>query len=428
MADTRSDIPKTPAPRPIRLATVFSGIGAIEQAFLKMGIVHKIVFACDNGERELLLLSHEELREYKSLKKDKKEDAAKAERFEELKSYSRLRADRRVARALAMSDKERRRRYVERLYERYAQGKPNLVYKTYTANYPIRPEDFHTDIRFMNGVDYAGQVDIMVGGSPCQSFSSNGKRAGIDDTRGTLFYEYARLIRDIGPKCFIFENVKGLLVHDSGRTWQIIREVFKGLDYDICLNRNSNGEESPTLNACDYGIPQTRERIYLVGIRRDISLTHPFEFPAKETLTRFVPDFLDKNVDAKYYLGEKGFEFVTTHPTRAQVGSRVMNCQKANQQFNWNGDFIFEPLSGKHTPEILSRAHIGVLNGQKGVIRKFTPRECLRLMGFPDTFRIEVEDTTMYRQTGNSIVVDVLERILSQLISTGIFEEGGSKR
>lgn len=423
MADNTSDILELHEPRPVRLATVFSGIGAIEQAFLKMGIAHEIVFACDNGERELLLLSPAELREYKSLKKDKEDDGDKAKRLKELESAMSRRLERRVARVLAMTDRERRRLYVERLYARYAQGKPNLVHETYTANYAIRPEDFHTDIRFMNGADYAGGVDIMVGGSPCQSFSSNGKRAGIDDTRGTLFYEYARLIRDIEPKCFIFENVKGLLVHDSGKTWRIIRDVFRELDYDIYLNRDADGEESPTLNACDYGIPQTRERIYLVGIRHGITLKHPFEFPAKETLTRFVPDFLDDNVDAKYYFGRKGFEFVTTHPTRAQVGSPVMNCQKANQQFNWNGDFIFEPISEKHTPEILARAYRSVWNGREGVIRKFTPRECLRLMGFPDTFRIVVNDTTMYRQTGNSIVVDVLQRILAQLTLAGVFED-----
>ena len=139
-------------------------------------------------------------------------------------------------------------------------------------------------------------------------------------------------------------------------------------------------------------------------------------------LTRTNKMFLDTTVDAKYYLGQKGFEFVTSHPTRAQVGRDIQKCQKANQQFNWNGDFIFEPLSNKHTEAILERAYVGEWNGKKGVIRMYTPRECLRLMGFPDSFKMLHSDNTMWRQSGNSIVVDVLEHIMIELIKTGVFE------
>ena len=148
-----------------------------------------------------------------------------------------------------------------------------------------------------------------------------------------------------------------------------------------------------------------------------------FSFPKPIPLETTVNDYLDDNVPAKYYLGEKGFKFVTTHPSRAQVGIPIMTCQKANQQFNWNGTFIFEPLNEqKHTQEILQRAHIGEWNGQNVVIRMFSPRECLRLMGFPDTFKIVVNDNMMWRQSGNSIVVNVLEKIIEEIIKTGIFE------
>jgi DNA (cytosine-5)-methyltransferase 1 len=147
-------------------------------------------------------------------------------------------------------------------------------------------------------------------------------------------------------------------------------------------------------------------------------------FPAPEKLTRTNRDFLDDAVPAKYYLGQKGFEFVTSSPTRAQVGRTIQKCQKANQQFNWNGDFIFEPFdSQKHTQEILNRAYVGIWNGQRGVIRQYTPRECLRLMGFPDTFVMPHTDTIMWRQSGNSIVVDVLMKIVQQLKKTGIFND-----
>ena len=262
----------------------------------------------------------------------------------------------------------------------------------------------------------------MVGGSPCQSFSTNGKRGGFADTRGTLFHEYARIIEEVQPKCFIFENVKGLILHDNGATWATIRNTFQELNYDIYLNKDAKGKEHPLLNAKDYGVPQNRERIYLVGIRNDIKLTKPFEFPAPVPLERTNADFLDKEVAAKYYLGQKGFEFVTTHPTRAQVGYTIQKCQKANQQFNWNGDFIFEPLDGHHSKEVLDRAYVGTWNGQQGVIRMYTPRECLRLMGFPDTFVMPHNDNIMWRQSGNSIVVDVLMAIVEKLKDTGIFD------
>ena len=101
-----------------------------------------------------------------------------------------------------------------------------------------------------------------------------------------------------------------------------------------------------------------------------------------------------------------------------------MMCQKANQQFNWNGDFIFEPLKKVQDNEkIMGKAYVSEFNGELGVIRKFTPRECLRLMGYPDDFKIVVDDTMMYRQSGNSIVVNVLEKIVEELIKTGVFND-----
>ncbi len=407
----------------IRLATLFSGIGAIEQAFIKMNLPHKIVFACDNGEIELIPLSANDQKDFLKLKKNEKNlQGEEKTRYENLKSLIEARNLEIRQAVLGLPNKEAKRRYIESIYGEYAKGKENFVKQTYFSNYAINSSDFHLDVRFMDGYDYANQVDIMVGGSPCQSFSSNGKRGGIDDTRGTLFYEYARIISEVKPKCFIFENVRGMLVHDRGRTWSIIKSVFEDLDYNIHLHKDEKGNESPLLNAEDYGIPQTRERIYLIGIRKDLSLKKPFTFPEPKKLDRFVDSFLDSEVDASYYLGQKGFEFVTTHPTRAQVGSPIMNCQKANQQFNWNGDFIFEPLSEKHTPEILEKAYVGSWKGVQGVCRKFTPRECLRLMGFPESFQIVVNDNTMYRQAGNSIVVNVLECIMSEIIKTGIFE------
>ena len=407
----------------IRLGTLFSGIGAIEQALLRLGEEHSIIFACDNGEIELKLLPSDEQLEYDKLKKISQKRISQDERnklvnFREKES---LLIDSLLQHIKKLNSIQEKNDFVRLLYKTNSKG-INYVEQTYKENYIINSQDFHLDVHFLDGSNYQGQVDLMVGGSPCQSFSTNGKRGGFSDTRGTLFHEYARIINEVQPKCFIFENVKGLLLHDNGNTWDTIKNTFQELNYNIYINHDSKGREQPLLNAKDYGIPQNRERIFLVGIRKDISLKSEFEFPNPVPLTKTNADFLDSKIPAKYYLGKKGFEFVTSHPTRAQVGYTIQKCQKANQQCNWNGDFIFEPLDGRHSKEILDRAHIGQWNGRTGVIRMYTPRECLRLMGFPDTFIMPHNDNIMWRQSGNSIVVDVLMAIVKQLKVAGVLE------
>ena len=367
----------------IRLATLFSGIGAIEQAFIKLKIEHKIVFACDNGERELNYTKEEILKKVDSMSLEEKNQ------------------------------------YINDLYA--SLKKENCMYKTYKENYAINDNDFYQDIRFLDGTVYKGKVDLLVGGSPCQSFSIIGKRGGFNDTRGTLFYEYARIVKETQPKAFIFENVRGMLNHDKGRTWETVQNTFKELDYKIYIRSN------PILNAKDYGIPQNRPRLFIIGIRKDLN-TSPFKFPDEIELTTTVKDYLDKEVDSKYYLGQKGFEFVTNpkYKNRAQINSNIMQCQKANQQFNWNGEFVFIPYDEiKDNEEILSKAYVSTYNGIKGVCRKLTPQECVRLMGFSNSFKFpeDMNDKDKYRQAGNSIVVNIFEKIIPNLIETGVFDE-----
>ncbi len=370
----------------LKLATLFSGIGAIEQALKIMNIDYEIKFACDNGERELPL---------------KKEE---------------------IDKIIEKMSESQKKEYIDNLYNKT--GKENLMQKSYMLNYNINEEDFYQDVRFLSGKIFKGQIDLLVGGSPCQSFSVNGKRGGFEDTRGTLFYEYARIIKESQPKVFIFENVKGMLTHDNGATWDTIKNAFEQLDYQIYIKHDKKGKEDPILNAMDYGIPQNRQRIFVVGINKKAKIKKEFKFPEKIKLQNKVGDYLEKNVDSKYYLGQKGFEFVTTHPSRAQVGCDIMRCQKANQQFNWNGDFIFEEFNKiKDNDKILKKAYVGMWNNKKGVIRKLTPRECLRLMGFMDDFIIDINDQNMYRQSGNSIVVNVLKALINEIISTGVWEE-----
>ena len=369
----------TKTKRPLRVGTLFSGIGAFEQALLQMKIPHEIVFACDNGERYLR-------------GKDKKDLST-----EDIKAmFPGVTGD-------ALEEK------VNELYE--ATGKPNYVKQSYFANYKITEDRWHNDIRFMDGSKYAGQVDILVGGSPCQSFSTYGKKLGLEDARGTLFYDYARLISEIHPKVFIYENVTGCLTHDRKRTWKVMEGVWRSLGYELAYD---------VLNATDYDHPQLRKRLFLVGFRKDIYST-PYSFPAPKKLTKKSTEFLETGtVDDIYYLGKKGFEWVTNpskNLRRSRVNQDIIGCQTANQQDNWIGDFRVERPKPHHYTDkriYVGKYKIDGVTEEDAVARKMTPSECLRLMGFT-SFNQVVEDRVLYRQAGNSIVVPVLKEMLKTL-------------
>ena len=330
------------------------------------------------------------------------------------------------------------------------------VKQSYFANYEIAASNWHSDVTQFSAKKYLGEVDLLVGGSPCQAFSMVGKRLGLEDIRGTLFYDFARIVAETKPKVFIYENVKGLINHDNGRTWRVVQDVLSDFGYKLF---------SKIMNSRDYGIPQNRERIIVVGFA-DNSVD--FEFPSKIPLEHTMQDFLEDYTDSKYYLKEKGIKFVTSSKNRlkryTQINGDIALCQKANQQFNWHGDFVFERvneqdfdqfvfdvndveekyyLSDKVRAYVLAsgtksfktsiktdlevarpllqsmhkmhRAGVDNYVTHKGRIRKLTPKECLRLMGFRDDFKIAVSDTQMYRQAGNSIVVDVLISLLKQM-------------
>ena len=283
----------------LKLGTVFSGIGAIEHALERLSIPHDIAFACDNGNIEI------------DFERDEIEkNLANLSGFKEKKAY------------------------VDELYAK--KKKKNFVEESYQANYNIPQAHFHYDVRFLDGYQYRNEIDLFVGGSPCQSFSMVGKRGGFEDTRGTLFYEFARLVNEIRPKVFIYENVKGVLSHDGGNTWTIMQNVFSDLGYKW---------HSQVLNSKNYGIPQNRERLFVVGF---LDQTAEFEFPKPQILTKTMQDFLLENTPEKYYLGDKGIDFVTStknlNKQYTQINGSIGLCQKANQQFNWHGDFIFEEL------------------------------------------------------------------------------------
>jgi len=366
----------------IRIATMFSGIGAIEYAFKRLKLQTEIIFASDIDK---------------------------------------------------------------------------FVKQSYFANYKIEEENWYDNVQDIQGTKYKGKVDLLVGGSPCQSFSMIGKRKGFADTRGTLFYDFARVVKESQPKVFIFENVKGLISHDKGNTFETIKATFDELGYKYFYQ---------VLNSKAYGVPQHRNRIFVIGFK-DNSIK--FEFPKPIKLEFKMQDFLEDYAESKYYLKEKGVKFVTSSKNRkkryTQINGDIAICQKANQQFNWYVDFVFESKENPEFDELIfdvneveekyyllektkkyvltegtknfktsiktdlkiarpllqfmhkmHRAGVdNYVTHNKGRIRKLTPKECLRLMGFRDDFRQEVSDTQMYRQAGNSIVVDVLIALLKQM-------------
>ncbi len=362
----------------LQVATVFSGIGAFEHALNKLNLPYDIVFACDNGERTI------------DKTYDEIEKIAKEYKFDDVQLST----------------------YVKDLYK--LTGKDNCMKTSYFANYDIVEERWYEDIRFINGLKYENCVDVFVGGSPCQSFSNMGRRRGLDDARGTLFYDYARLVKELQPKVFIYENVPGMLNHNSGDTWKRIKMIFDSLGYK-CYDAVLNGK--------DFGIPQNRSRLFVVGFKKNVE----FSFPKPITLKKNMFDFLEEKPDARHYLGKKGFEFVTNpkYRGRAVINNEIIRTQKANQQFNWNGDFVFEDYSKIiNREDVLQRAYVGEWNEKKGVIRQLTYRECYRLMGFSDTYDFsKVNNIWRYRQAGNSIIVNVLEHLMLEILKVEDFNE-----
>ena len=352
----------------IRVASLFSGIGAFEQALKILGLKSKIVLACDNDQ---------------------------------------------------------------------------FVKKSFFANYEIEEKNWFNDIQEVNGTKFKNKIDLLVGGAPCQSFSMVGKRLGLKDNRGNLTLHFIKKINEIKPKVFIFENVRALLSVDNGDAWKIIYNKFRQTGYTFYYE---------TLNAKNFGIPQNRERLFVIGFRNNQN----FSFPQPIKLKSTMQDYLEGQFDKKFYLPPKGVAFVTKNKNLkkkyTQVNGKIALCQKRNQQFNWHGDFIQVKksdikkyiLSNKVKKYVLSTGTKGFyskpeidleiarplvstmhkmhrsgvdnyISLKKGKIRKLTPRECLRLMGFPDTFKQIVSDTQLYRQTGNSIVVNIIIALLKEM-------------
>lgn len=301
-------------------------------------------------------------------------------------------------------------------------------------------------------------LDIYMTSPPCQAFSLAGKRLGKNDKRGILFFNSLEFIEKNKPRFFIFENVKGLLSDDGGRTFNEWVNFLGGKSVNGSPVLFPYSDSVPyhlywkVLNAKHHGVPQNRERVFLIGIRDDID--NNFSFPAEEHLTKRLKDVLESEVDEKYFLSEKiisyflnhkeihkdrgnGFKFephdeitIVSNAISTKCGSRqtdpyikVKSATSKGYEEATDGDSInfSVPNSetrrgrvGKGVAQTLDTAcNMGILNNYR--IRRLTPRECFRLMDFPDTFTWPVSDSQAYKQAGNSIVVNVLYKILKNL-------------
>lgn len=264
--------------------------------------------------------------------------------------------------------------------------------------------------------DEVPSFDICLAGFPCQAFSLAGKRMGFDDDykgmcRGTLFQDVVRICEYHKPKVIFCENVKGLTIHDRGRTFRVIKSAFEQIGYDV---------HTKILNSKDFGVPQNRERIYIVCFRKDID-SSKFEFPLGEDDTARIYNILDKApIPAKYYLSETYLETLKRHKARhASKGNGfgyevrpidgvagAIVCGGMGRERN----LLVDNRRHSMVPETKIKGEIN-----KEDIRKMTPREWARLQGYPDSFKLNLADTHIYKQMGNSVTVNVIEAIAREI-------------
>lgn len=352
--------------------------------------------------------------------------------------------------------------------------------QSYKAIYDTENEIEFGDIsKIENLHELSNDVDIVVGGSPCQSFSVAGKQGGFEDTRGTLFFEYAKTVKDTQPDYFLYENVKGMVSHDKGKTIRTVLEAFNELGYYVDFN---------IFNSKFYDIPQNRERIYILGKRKDLvespkyqeiskgkskfdelhnwaveNINYTKMLPTPKTeITKKLADILEDNVDEKYYLSDEKTANLTLNedlsgalnyynyrdvdsvhsadkvsPTlnTMQGGNRqpkiaVREATKKGYALAEEGDSVnvsfpkSKTRRGRVGKQVAQTIQAGEVN--QGVvmsdirIRKFTPLECWRLQGFTDEqfYKAKndgVSNSQLYKQAGNSVTVNVVDAIVQSI-------------
>ncbi len=291
--------------------------------------------------------------------------------------------------------------------------------ETYLANYGEMPFGDITKASTKSFIP--ADFDVLCAGFPCQAFSMAGKRLGFkDETRGTLFFEVEAILRKHQPKAFFLENVKGLVSHDKGRTLKTIIEHLEDSGYEVVAPQ--------VLNAMDYGVPQHRERIYIVGFRKDLGVkasdfSYPEPFSTGDKRPRFRDVMEEDEVAVKYYLSTVYIETLKRHKARHEAaghgfGYKIIDLDGVSNAIVVGGmgrecNLIIDKRLTNFTPTTNIKGEVN----REG-IRKMTPREWARLQGFPDNFRIVVADASAYKQFGNSVAVPAIQATAEQLLRT----------
>lgn len=280
--------------------------------------------------------------------------------------------------------------------------------KTYFKNFNLLPSGDITKIDEKEIPDH----DILCAGFPCQAFSISGKGRGFEDTRGTLFFEVARIINHKKPKVIFLENVKNLARHDGGNTLSVIINTLTELGYEVFTQ---------IVNTSHFGLPQNRERIYIVAFRNDLNSSN-FVFPTPENKQVCLLDIIENEPkDAKVIIRndiEMNKKYASSRSLINEISLLNKPIQIGKVNKGGQGERIYHPLG--HA--ITLSAYGGGVGAKTGLyliddcIRKLSPRECARVQGFPDDFIIDDVVTQAYKQFGNSVSIEVLQYIIIEII------------
>jgi len=276
--------------------------------------------------------------------------------------------------------------------------------KIYESNFGENP---YCDVTKLNPEEIP-DFDILLAGFPCQPFSHMGRKKGFADTRGTLFFDIARITEAKKPAVVFLENVKGFLSHDRGKTFATVKRVLEELEYKVFYE---------VLNSKDYGVPQNRQRLYIVAFRNDLKIDS-FNFPDKSGLKSKIEDILEPKVSCKYYLSEGYLKTLKKHKERNEKKGNgfgyavIIKGGVANT--------LTASLGGRDR-NLVARPHDIVYEDRcnkeinKEFIRYLTPREYARIQGFRDNFKIPVSDSRAYKCFGNSVSVPVVRKIAEKI-------------
>ena len=276
-----------------------------------------------------------------------------------------------------------------------------VALETYALNYsPSHTHKYFGDICKIRSIDVP-KHDVLIAGFPCQPYSIAGLRKGLQDERGTVFMEIIRILKDKKPKAVLLENVKGILAHDGGRTFDYMVSLIEDLGYHV---------KYQTLNSMTHGnVPQNRERVFIVGFLNKAS-SDRFVFPAAIPLTKTIADAMEEGkVEPKYYYDE-----------RYDCYSEIQLAVKSRETlYQWRRHYVRENKSNvcpTLTANMGSGGHNVPLAKVKDGIRKLTPRECANFQGFPKSFKLpKVADSKLYHQFGNSVTVPLIQRIAKSI-------------